>query len=468
MNELVSLVDIQNYAVRNTAERMPIERKFLNAFISSLLNSTAVKTSYEVLKNSMWNEELPMMFLSYWDSTGTLNKEPYRSIIAYSMIKKDQKLIEMISNALFTGTTRIVYDENFAEDFVEFTDQNDSVAYYSDGVEPVKVPFPEFKETVTYNVGNFCSRYTYVQVTPTGNENPSEEGWYEYNSSTGEYVFSTDTTVVSGKTYYDGTNIGYVCKHQHTGPWNDNDFGQVPQPDYYIDWQINSPMHFSDAEIYTDMVGGIPYLVFQNIYCDDPVVDPIYNSRFQTRDEMELNLNDFYNLISICKPARAEVLLVFQPFCFLTGDNYSVYKSGIADSSEITPFESPFGNQEYYDTIMNLTDNQLIEYYSSVSAIDLTPTTYDPPQPPLVKTQDELYVTREIIRDTGYMLFRYELHTRNTDFIWGNVVIKGKPEDSHPEYPYLPDIKFSPKDVMIQTTTNHYFMIFDLKLPRND
>lgn len=42
---------------------------------------------------------------------------------------------------------------------------------------------------------------TYDEVTPAGTENPSTEGWYELVS--GAYVLSTDTTVDSGKTYYE-------------------------------------------------------------------------------------------------------------------------------------------------------------------------------------------------------------------------------------------------------------------------
>jgi len=42
--------------------------------------------------------------------------------------------------------------------------------------------------------------YKYVEVTPVGTENPSEEGWYELVE--GEYVPSEDTEVDSEKTYY--------------------------------------------------------------------------------------------------------------------------------------------------------------------------------------------------------------------------------------------------------------------------
>ena len=48
---------------------------------------------------------------------------------------------------------------------------------------------------------------TYEAVTPLGSENPTTEGWYEYNSTTGKYVLSTDTEIESGKTYYEYTEI---------------------------------------------------------------------------------------------------------------------------------------------------------------------------------------------------------------------------------------------------------------------
>lgn len=42
--------------------------------------------------------------------------------------------------------------------------------------------------------------YTYDTVTPVGTENPSEEGWYEYDGNA--YILTDDTEVQSGITYY--------------------------------------------------------------------------------------------------------------------------------------------------------------------------------------------------------------------------------------------------------------------------
>lgn len=54
----------------------------------------------------------------------------------------------------------------------------------------------------------------YIQVTPVGTEDPSAENWYESDGA-GGYVPSTDTTVDSGKTYYELKN-GYVRTEDST------------------------------------------------------------------------------------------------------------------------------------------------------------------------------------------------------------------------------------------------------------
>lgn len=44
--------------------------------------------------------------------------------------------------------------------------------------------------------------YGYKTVDPKGTENPSEEEWYEYDSSTETYFLTEDVTVDPSKTYY--------------------------------------------------------------------------------------------------------------------------------------------------------------------------------------------------------------------------------------------------------------------------
>ena len=69
--------------------------------------------------------------------------------------------------------------------------------------------------TVTYTFANGEISF-YPEVTPLGSENPSEEGWYENVNNT--FVLTTDTSVITGKTYYskESTDIGW-----HTAPYSD-------------------------------------------------------------------------------------------------------------------------------------------------------------------------------------------------------------------------------------------------------
>lgn len=58
---------------------------------------------------------------------------------------------------------------------------------------------PENNQTFLY-MGN--TTYTYTAVTPVGTENPSEEGWYEYDAVNDTYILSEDETVQSGTSYF--------------------------------------------------------------------------------------------------------------------------------------------------------------------------------------------------------------------------------------------------------------------------
>ena len=351
--ELVPLVNIQDYAVRNTSAKMPIERKYVIAFLSSLFNSTGVKSVYEFLRQNMWNEDTPLIFLSYWPSIGELNEEPYRSIIAYAMLKKDDKLFEIISAAFFTGRFGIVYDQDFSGELLEYTDQNDPDAYY------------------------------------------------------------------------DPDNV--------------------------------SLMHYTDTDGHTDMVGGIPYLVFYDIYCDDIIEDdPALSSRYQTLRELKLSEEKFQLMMTICKPARAEVLMVYEPWCYITGDATTITTAGIAPNSPETPFSSPFGNSTYYNNIMNMSDEELKTYYKTFTLIDMSSG--------MQKASDEVAIVNQegnlSERGDGYLLISFELMTKQTEFIWGNIIIRSR------DTTVLPDIRFTPNNIVPQATTNHYFIKIQIKFPR--
>ena len=86
MESLVNKNDIQTYAKRNTSPKMGIEQLYLQAFIDSMLNSSALKEKFQVLSDEMQNGDSFVIFGSYDVTARNLNKEPYRSILAYSML----------------------------------------------------------------------------------------------------------------------------------------------------------------------------------------------------------------------------------------------------------------------------------------------------------------------------------------------------------------------------------------------
>lgn len=72
--------------------------------------------------------------------------------------------------------------------------------------------------------------YTYTAVTPVGDENPSELGWYVEDGS-GGYELTSDTTVQSGTTYYTRAEEyvqGVIYEYDATGQkWDALSSGDV-------------------------------------------------------------------------------------------------------------------------------------------------------------------------------------------------------------------------------------------------
>ena len=121
--ELVNKVDIQKYAKRNTSPNMPIEAKYVQAFIDALMNSTSVQELYETLQSEMQNGDAYVIYSSYDVNARNLNKEPYRSIIAYAMLKKDLRLFQLISASMFTGSVQEYHGSDLYNEFIKTTDE---------------------------------------------------------------------------------------------------------------------------------------------------------------------------------------------------------------------------------------------------------------------------------------------------------------------------------------------------------
>lgn len=60
-----------------------------------------------------------------------------------------------------------------------------------------------------------------TSISPEGTENPSEEGWYEWDSVHREYILTEDTTVDSGKYYF---SFEWILLSANSQEFNTNDF----------------------------------------------------------------------------------------------------------------------------------------------------------------------------------------------------------------------------------------------------
>ena len=130
--ELVDRVDIQKYAKRNTSPNIPIEAKYVQAFVDALMNSTKIQDVYDFLRAEMQNGDSYVIFNSYGINARNINKEPYRSIIAYAMLKKDIHLFELISASMFTGSIQEYHGSDLYSEFTRNTDES-PIRYTDEG-----------------------------------------------------------------------------------------------------------------------------------------------------------------------------------------------------------------------------------------------------------------------------------------------------------------------------------------------
>ena len=121
--EIISKSEIQQYAKRNTSPKMPIEEKYVYSFIDALMNSANLQELYDILKDEMQNGDSFIIFNSFNRNARNINKEPYRSIIAYSMLKKDMRLFQLISSSMFTGKVYEYHGSDLYTDVTKTTDE---------------------------------------------------------------------------------------------------------------------------------------------------------------------------------------------------------------------------------------------------------------------------------------------------------------------------------------------------------
>lgn len=107
----------------------------------------------------------------------------------------------IINNSLIATLSGTVTEYSSVQAAYEYADLYTSGTYSGTTYETVGVsedPFWPFEKVPKFNL--IVTPESFNSVTPAGTENPSAEGWYEFDGS--NYVLSTDTSVTADKTYY--------------------------------------------------------------------------------------------------------------------------------------------------------------------------------------------------------------------------------------------------------------------------
>lgn len=112
-----------------------------------------------------------------------------------------------------------------------------------------------------------------TEVTPAGTENPSEEGWYEYEGRQGDdrvYVLSEDTTVDNEKYYF---TIEWVLMSANSTTFNTDDFDVV---DDNVSLDVSQRTFTGTAAEWEDVVDKSIYTIV-NLTDDEPAkAIPLY------------------------------------------------------------------------------------------------------------------------------------------------------------------------------------------------
>ena len=173
--------------------------------------------------------------VSFSDVTNTSNIRSAQQIIAQSVVLvKNQKRNVNLTNSKFTSITDdiqcdYVYNDSFNKDNIEIL-SDDMVTSFDvlDGLIQGKISQGEAMSLIQQELGKITlsvKNGDYILVTPVGDEDPSEEGWYEQSTQYGYrrvypegtenpqlngwyekvnnvYVLTTDTEVDPDKEYY--------------------------------------------------------------------------------------------------------------------------------------------------------------------------------------------------------------------------------------------------------------------------
>lgn len=179
-------------------EQDEYEKVFQNANVSLNTNTLPIKAA-----NTMYGHEID---------------EESREVIYKSTDEPNYVGTGFVVSQTVSGiksyVATIITCAKFTESAEEYTTKGESITYVTPTQEGLAIPDKNsrWKDQKTFDTAEEAVRYIkaylnmaeYVEVTPVGTENPSEEGWYERSGAEGSYVYTltADTTVDSEKTYY--------------------------------------------------------------------------------------------------------------------------------------------------------------------------------------------------------------------------------------------------------------------------
>lgn len=108
------------------------------------------------------------------------------------MVKEDKLFVVKMDNTVSTGGVSFSATNNGKGQLALTLTPHTSLQ------DVTKIPMEFY---ILEKVDESSATFTYEAVTPTGEENPKEEGWYVLSGN--NYILSNDTTVDTNKTYYE-------------------------------------------------------------------------------------------------------------------------------------------------------------------------------------------------------------------------------------------------------------------------
>ena len=165
IKEVVERSLVKAYAERNTSPKMPIEKKYVEAFVNAVFNCTDMMKAFGELRGNM--DSMP--YYSFDSNLRGFPTDKFGHIVAYSMLKKDMTLFQMILEAFF-GMGSIYLD--YGKDELNTDENMEGVPTTGDDIiktdedlttDPLSVPTVVFLIPIGYE---WTTQERYDEILP--------------------------------------------------------------------------------------------------------------------------------------------------------------------------------------------------------------------------------------------------------------------------------------------------------------